>query len=46
MHWGSVLLGLAVCFVVSELWAAVQKGAEVGIQLLSTDVSLMTWRAM
>ena len=46
MHWGSVLLGLAVCFVVSELCAVVQKGAEVGIQPLLTDVSLMMWRAM
>ena len=46
MHWGSVLLGLAVCFVVSELWAAVQKGAEVGMQPLSTGASLMTWQAV
>ena len=46
MHWGIVLLGLAVCFVVSELWAAVQKGAEVGMQPLSTGVWLMTWRAV
>ena len=45
MHWGSVLLGLAVCFVVSELSAAVQKRAEVGMQPLSTGASLMMWRA-
>ena len=41
---GGVLRVQVGYFVVAELWAVAQKGAEEGIRPLSTDTSLMTWR--
>jgi hypothetical protein len=42
--WG-VLRVQVGCFMVSELWAMVWKRAEMGIQPLLTDMSLMMWQA-
>jgi hypothetical protein len=43
---GGVLRVQVGCFVVSELWAMVRKGGEMGIWPLLTDMSRMTWQAM
>ena len=43
---GGVLRVQVAFSVISKLWAMVLSGAGLGIQPLSTDVSLMTWQAM